>query len=868
MNQDKMLKDEILDVLAKQLNGGEMLNHGGSAGDVLKFNVNLEDFDEEVSVYFKEPKDKNKPPQKLYLDKSLKKRLNKDDEDFYKSFIDSSAYEDDFLLNTSKKAPAKKAPKKPAKKPAKKAPAKKAAKKEDQISDCNIAGSQARSVMRFYNAAAAGIENNDFKSTKDLQDTIKNLLMYVDDDSCTITQRANIKKALELHNKNKSAPKKKPAKAKKAPAKKPAKKPSKKNVGSFLSVVGEGTIGGRKTIYYDKEEGFEAFYDDKVPKFYTTDKLINETSSPQYKKEWIDSISAPSSKPTHKMPDGAIHTGKKHTKDSKVVKPAPAKAKKPLSEYNKFVKDYSAKNKNLGKDRFKIISKAWEAFKKKSPAKAKKAPAKAKKAPAKAKPAPKICPKGKVLNPATNRCKKVKRVNKNKRIPSAWDIHLKNVREENPQVKGKDIMILAKKSYNKDVNSPKVKSLEESDFEDEDDDVRFNTKTGRPLTDMFNRQTGRKLIDDSNEDGEEIYEDERTDLLQDTSFRNLKESNESLADAFESFDNFGNEIESVANSDMMRRDKEQELNRIRDRFTDYNNLLFNNRDNFTAEAFQRKNKAYDYLVQTFKLAISAIQDGAQNLSLEDYGEEANIQRIIENELAVEQSILHDPEYKYLPPASEDYIDDDEELADLYDFPVERKLDGYINPLYEKVPSISNKINLDYPFNELNRKQLDIPTRSDIRELKKRGPRLITIEEDEEEEVEVKPKPKRKRPLNLRLYQEFLKLMRKNDPSLTRAEITAIWKENKDVYIDMLMDVVDLSGGDMYNEDHYVNTFNNIGGMMCGGDLFEKFTGYKAPDHERRVDSLDDWADTISDIAKGTATGVFNVAKIFSPFSWF
>ena len=186
---------------------------------------------------------------------------------------------------------------------------------------------------------------------------------------------------------------------------------------------------------------------------------------------------------------------------------------------------------------------------------------------------------------------------------------------------------------------------------------------------MFNRQTGRKLIDDSNEDGEEIYEDERTDLLQDTSFRNLKESNESLADAFESFDNFGNEIESVANSDMMRRDKEQELNRIRDRFTDYNNLLFNNRDNFTAEAFQRKNKAYDYLVQTFKLAISAIQDGAQNLSLEDYGEEANIQRIIENELAVEQSILHDPEYEYLPPASEDYIDDDEELADLYDFPV-------------------------------------------------------------------------------------------------------------------------------------------------------------------------------------------------------
>jgi hypothetical protein len=104
---------------------------------------------------------------------------------------------------------------------------------------------------------------------------------------------------------------------------KPVKKPAKKNVGSFLSMSGEGTVGGRRTIYYDKEEGFEAFYDGKVPKFYQTDKLINETSSSNYKKEWIDSISAPSSKPTHKMPDGSIHTGKTHTKDSKVVKPAP-----------------------------------------------------------------------------------------------------------------------------------------------------------------------------------------------------------------------------------------------------------------------------------------------------------------------------------------------------------------------------------------------------------------------------------------------------------------------------------------------------------------------------------------------------------------
>ena len=102
------------------------------------------------------------------------------------------------------------------------------------------------------------------------------------------------------------------------------------------------------------------------------------------------------------------------------------------------------------------------------------------------------------------------------------------------------------------------------------------------------------------------------------------------------------------------------------------NLLFNNRNSFTAEAFQRKNKAYDYLVETFKLAMNSLKDGEQNLDLEDYGEEQNIERIIQDELAVEQSPLHDPEYQYLPPLAEDYIDDDEELAELYNFPYERE----------------------------------------------------------------------------------------------------------------------------------------------------------------------------------------------------
>ena len=79
-----------------------------------------------------------------------------------------------------------------------------------------------------------------------------------------------------------------------------------------------------------------------------------------------------------------------------------------------------------------------------------------------------------------------------------------------------------------------------------------------------------------------------------------------------------------------------------------------------------------------------------------------------------------------------------------------------------------------------------------------------------------PTEKRKRPLNLRLYTEFLKLMKKNNPELSREDITALWKSNKDAYIDMLMDVVDLSGGNLLNDEHYFNAFRNIGGVMLGG----------------------------------------------------
>jgi hypothetical protein len=734
---------------------------------------------------------------------------------------------------------------KPQKKAAKKAPAKSKEKEPASLKytaqlNCMNALDQAKKVIDLYENHKGILKNSRVKNKKELLDKIQTILKWVDDDLCKDVEtdppfKPTLKKALELYNK--------------------------KN-------------------------------------------------------------------PTHKMADGSIHTGKKHTKDSKVVKPAPKKAPKkqaktsaPVCKTKKgkfqkcnpwleHVREYQDMNGTTWKESIIQAKATYNKSKAKSKAKpAPKSKAKSLFPPSKkdnkkvnkltdeklkkylseedafldminkrdGKPAPKTakeCPKGKVLNPVTNRCKKKKRVNEKKRQPSAWDIHLKNVRENNPQVKGKDVMKLAKESYNKsDKKTTNVEEvIEPYRIEDSDEENLY-------------------------EDDENIYEDERTDLLQDTSFRNLKESNESLADAFESFDNFGNEIESVANSDMMRRDKEDELNRIRDRFTDYNNLLFTNRDNFTAEAFQRKNKAYDYLIETFKLAMSSLKDGEQNLDLEDYGEEQNIERIIQDELAVEQSPLHDPEYEYLPPAEEDYIDDDEELSELYYLPYERE-GLLINPLYNSIPSISQKVEIDYPYSELYDNVVEIDNNPFVESnfnrgisIKKNKPvriseltpevfdlttkegkskkGVITKPQTQERKVsEVKPKPKRKIPLNLRLYQAFQRLMKKNSPELSRKDIDEIWKSNKEAYIDMLMEIVEQNGGDLFNEEHYFNAFNNIGGMMCGGDLFEDFTGYRAPEKERRLDSLEDWGDSLSDIGKAVATGVFNVGKLFNPFSWF
>ena len=150
---------------------------------------------------------------------------------------------------------------------------------------------------------------------------------------------------------------------------------SKKNIGFF---EGTNEYGGKQKIYYDKDDQRKwANGQRRPPIFYLTPNLTAMTHHKDNEQEWIDSINTKKdNKKVNKLTDKKL---KKYLseedafldminkRDSPPPKDSPKKttaSKKPLTEYQQFVKDYSSKNKNLGKDLMKKASIAWKAFKK------------------------------------------------------------------------------------------------------------------------------------------------------------------------------------------------------------------------------------------------------------------------------------------------------------------------------------------------------------------------------------------------------------------------------------------------------------------------------------------------------------------------
>lgn len=682
-----------------------------------------------------------------------------------------------------------------------------------------------------------------------------------------------------------------------------------------------------KTINKDVERVFKASNN----QYKKLEKAPKKSKKAPVKK----SKKAPKKQPTHVMPDGSVHTGKTHTKDSKVVKPAP-KAKKAPSAYNLFVKEFA--KTYSGKNLMKEASKAYKAskdsgetlppppaefFDKKYVSKLKRlekqpkskkpckppqtrnpATGRCKNMGAKPKKEPKPCKPPQVRNPATGRCKKPKKEVK-KRQPTAWDLHLKKVRAENPTVKGKQIMILAKQSYNKP-SSAKPSSAKPS--------------SAKPSI---------KIVD---------FQEPELDDIDDPFLPNPKNNNndELMDEILDNFKLFIDQMELVANNEMSKKEKQDLFNNIISKLGLYAFQVNEEYGNQLSIAEREEiKKAYKYVEQTFDDTFGILQDGPPDfyLSLEDFGEGDDIDNIILDALEGPNEPLFNQPLTY------------EDLVKIPDPP----------PLF-KVPERTNASEYSY-YNPP-----EYESDSDAEEYKDYGKTdyfytdseyiedavLEFLNEPDEEEEIIKefeaskaPKKKKKKiPLGLRIYQEYLRIFKKEYPDATRKELDDEWKKNKDYYTDLIMDITDLSGGDLTNEDHLFNVFRNmggammsynkmIGGMHCGGAVTLKkdgtygnkmykathpnigpmvsnmkyqqpeapskkapsmrknspvsrieksedrnipfitpFLGIKRDERERRLDNAQDWLDTFEDIGKGTFTGLKNVFSLLSPLSWF
>ena len=714
--------------------------------------------------------------------------------------------------------------------------------------------------------------------------------------------------------------------------------------------------------------------------------------------------------PTHVMPDGAIHTGKTHSKSSKVVKPAPKskKAKKQPSAYNLFVKEFAKQNPNIGKNLMKEASKAYKAskdsgeilpappdefFDKKNVSKLKRLEKKnmnevlsdildnfdifnnefenifntnmsakekkeefdkilervnnysdrffndyeelfdtiswnrtqkaygfvletyekyisklkklekpkkvmkpcktpqtrnpvtnrCKNMGAKPKKEPKPCKLPQVRNPDTGRCKKPKKEIK-KRQPTAWDLHLKKVRAENPSVKGKQIMILAKQSYNK---QPSAKS-----------------STGKPQIKMVN------------------FEEPKLNEIEDPFLQNPKNNNNDdlMDNIISSLNEYVNEMEQIANSDISKNEKQEMFNNILGETGVYIFQIEQQHGNSLSISERQEIKnGYKYIDQLFNDNFGLLQDGTpeQFFELEKYEELENIDKIIleslegDNEPLYNQPLSYTDLIKYKEPSSLFKVPERTEAPDYTYYPAE---DEYFDSDEDSI--------IDWIYDR-DDNTLPLVTKADIL-----NQPPITVDG---EQYGFNADKKKKTPLGLRIYQEFLRLFKIQFPEASRAELNELWKNDKEYYKDLIMNMTEFSGGDITNEEHLFNVFRNVGGAMLsynmsGGAMTFKKDGtygnkyYKAKNPfgppkkmvppskpskpspafrknspvdrdeeddddldipvitswlgmkkhygERRLDSAEDWGDTIADIAKGTYTGVKNVLSLLSPLTWF
>ena len=921
MKQERLLKNDILNILSKQVSGGNSypkIFFGGSAGDVWSGNNADEDAGITQKFYFKEPKDKNKIP-KFFQDKELKKPLLKSDSDpLNESWLDMVNNLDmEQLFNLEKaKAPAK--AKIPAKSPAKaKAKAPKAKEELEQIKkDYGTPAKAKDSIIEDWGSDVNNISleqenktltkkiNNLVNSKKIKTINLDNVITFDKKLTDELMKIYSFQKVLDGYN-------------------------------NFVEYLNDN----------DKDIGFKSLKDyftirdgiiTPTATFYKSSKsLINKI-----KKEWEKSA-------THKMPDGAVHTGKSHTKDSKVVKPAPKKTtnKKygttaPVCETKKgkfqkcnpwiqHVRDFRFNNNVEGLTVAQVNKEAKKSYtpvtKSKAPKKKKDEEDDKKPAPAKekkiytqkrrkeliskdkarrdtkkkelledlrkasqmldkstdpniikeatefmrktqaeleklnktkksTKKSTKKCPIGKKRNPDSGRCKKIvcpsgKELNeksgrcnkykftkedkeifkfigeeevrlnikatkkKKKREPTAWDLHLKQIRLENPSIKGKAIMKLASSTYTKggqceSENKEPTKPVNKQDF------LKQSLNFHPDKNDDCPEEAHKKFVR-----LQKLYEEDNKDVI--------RNNEKILAEIFDTIDIFTNEFENIFNDEEMSLDEKQ--NKFKEiifkieQYTEYLTENYNDLDGGTQIRFRYAlEKMEEHYLEQYRL----LQDGKPNIVLdfdddEDLDqiqediEEEKMDKILQEALFVEEEPLFNPEFAYKPTPQSDFLPD------------------YLlkqSPQFQTNPS-------NYPYDSIL-KYDSIDKEPEVE-----------IEDNINVSVEEKPKKinKRKTPLNLRLYQAFYKILKKHNPELNRPDIIEFWKANRESYIDMLIYSIDKVGGNLEDQENYVNMFNFIGGNLSLFKGSDNYSENKIPTTDDLL-NVDNWTNTVENIA--------------------
>ena len=466
--------------------------------------------------------------------------------------------------------------------------------------------------------------------------------------------------------------------------------------------------------------------------------------------------------------------------------------------------------------------------------------------------------------------------------------------------------MLAKQSYNKPISINKAEKP-------------LHVKLDEPIYEYTDRLNLNPTY--SNIDGLDIAED-------DPFLPNPKNNNNDnlMDEILDNFKFFIDQMELIANNDMSKLEKQDLYNNIMSKLGLYVYQVNEQYGNQLSIAEREEIKrAYEYVEQTFDDTFGILQDGRPDLylSLETFEEDDDIDKIILSSLEGPNEPLFNQPLSY-----EDLVKIPDPLP-LFKVPQRTKASDYI---YYNSPEYESESDAE-EYKDYGKTDYFYTDSEYIEDAV-----LEFLNEPDKKEFEASKDQKKKIPLGLRIYQEYLRLFKLQYPDATRKELDEEWKANKDYYTELIMEMTDLSGGDITNEDHLFNVFRNmggamlsynkmIGGMHCGGAVtlkkdgtygntmyksthpdvgpmvsnmkfqqpespskkapaFRKdspvdrepvrekipfitsFTGYKTPDHERRLDNAQDWLDTFQDIASGTFHGLKNVFSLLSPLSWF